>query len=85
MQTGASPLTGGPNISDPAYAHADQHAIAFHPGYNGTTNRIMFVGNDGGVFRTDNARAAVATGPLAACDPPERLRHLDRSSTTTTG
>ncbi|MEO6119519.1 MAG: hypothetical protein ABIP12_02425, partial [Terriglobales bacterium] len=51
----------------PPSAHADQHVIVFHPGYNGDTNKVMFVGNDGGVFRTDNARAAVATGPLAAC------------------
>ena len=53
----------------PQYAHADQHIIAFHPGYNGTTNRTMFVAGDGGVFRTDDARAAVATGSLAACSP----------------
>jgi outer membrane protein assembly factor BamB len=53
----------------PQYAHADQHAIVFHPGYDGVTNRTMFVGNDGGLFRTDNAQAAVATGPTAACNP----------------
>ncbi len=50
------------------YAHADQHAITFHPGYNGTTNRTMFVGNDGGLFRTADARAATATGTTAPCD-----------------
>ncbi len=55
--------------SAPSYAHADQHVIAFHPNYNGTTNQTMFIGNDGGVFRTDNARAAVATGSTAACNP----------------
>lgn len=53
----------------PSYAHADHHAIAFHPGYNGTTNKQMFVGTDGGIFRTDDARAAVGTGALAACNP----------------
>lgn len=42
-------------------AHADNHAITFHPQYNGTTNQTMYVGNDGGLFRTTNARAAVAT------------------------
>jgi uncharacterized protein (TIGR03437 family) len=51
------------------YAHADQHAIVFHPGYNGTTNKTMFVGNDGGLFRTDDARAAVATDALGVCNP----------------
>ncbi|MBI3950140.1 MAG: hypothetical protein HY314_06770 [Acidobacteria bacterium] len=52
---------------NPRYVHADQHVIVFHPQYNGTTNRIMFVGNDGGIFRTDNARAAVATELTAPC------------------
>ncbi|HKQ76041.1 MAG TPA: hypothetical protein VJ810_20270, partial [Blastocatellia bacterium] len=49
------------------YAHADQHSIAFHPQYNGAGNQTMFVGSDGGLFRTDNARAAVATGRTATC------------------
>ncbi|HWQ31994.1 MAG TPA: BACON domain-containing carbohydrate-binding protein [Blastocatellia bacterium] len=53
----------------PQYAHADQHVIAFHPGYNGAGNQTMFVAGDGGIFRTGNARAAVATGPFAACNP----------------
>jgi hypothetical protein len=53
----------------PEYAHADQHRIVFHPDYNGTTNQTMWVGNDGGVFRTNNARASVATGPTAPCNP----------------
>ena len=51
----------------PQYAHSAQHAIVFHPQYNGTTNQVMFVSNDGGLFRTENARAAVATGPLGPC------------------
>jgi hypothetical protein len=44
-----------------SFAHADQHAIVFQPGYNGTTNQTMFVGNDGGIYRTTNARAATTT------------------------
>ena len=55
--------------NSPSYSHADQHIIAFHPNYNGTTNKQMFVGSDGGIFRTDDARAAVATGALAVCNP----------------
>ncbi len=39
------------------FLHADQHEIVFHPDYNGTTNQTMYVGNDGGVYRTDNALA----------------------------
>ncbi len=42
----------------PTYIHPDQHTIVFHPDYDGVTNQTMFVGNDGGIFRTTNARAA---------------------------
>jgi photosystem II stability/assembly factor-like uncharacterized protein len=55
---------------DPNYVHADQHAIAFHPGYNGTTNKTMFVANDGGVHRTDDARANVGTQVANICGSP---------------
>lgn len=51
----------------PFYAHADQHAIVFHPRYNGTTNRTMFVGGDGGVYRTRNAQAATARTVDGVC------------------
>jgi uncharacterized protein (TIGR03437 family) len=51
------------------YAHADQHTIVFHPQYDGSSNKLMFVGNDGGIFRTDDARAATAKGLTAACSP----------------
>ena len=44
----------------PYYAHPDQHTIVFHPGYDGVTNQTMYVGNDGGIFRTENARAATS-------------------------
>ncbi len=50
------------------YCHADQHAIVFHPAYNGTTNKTMFVGNDGGLFVTTDARAATGTGEIAVCN-----------------
>lgn len=50
------------------YCHADQHAIVFHPGYNGTTNKTMYVGNDGGLFATTDARAATGTGDDAVCN-----------------
>jgi photosystem II stability/assembly factor-like uncharacterized protein len=42
----------------PYQVHPDQHEIAFHPDFDGTTNQIMLVGNDGGLYRTANARAA---------------------------
>jgi len=53
----------------PQYAHADHHAIVFHPQYDGAANKTMFVAGDGGVFRTDDARANVARGSSAACNP----------------
>lgn len=47
--------------------HPNQHILIFHPQYNGTSNQTLLVGNDGGIFRTSNARAVVATGPTAPC------------------
>jgi len=34
--------------------HCDQHVIVNHPNYNGTSNRIVYFGNDGGIYRTDD-------------------------------
>ena len=45
-----------PNNGDPQLVHADNHIIAFHPNYNGTTNQTMIVGDDGGIYKTDNAK-----------------------------
>lgn len=36
--------------------HADQHVIVASPKYDGKNNLTVFVGNDGGVFKTDNIR-----------------------------
>ena len=49
--------------------HHDQHAIVFHPAYDGATNRTMYVGNDGGLFRTDNALAPPVPQPSGTCPP----------------
>jgi uncharacterized protein (TIGR03437 family) len=57
----------GPNFNLGAI-HPDQHTIVFHPQYNGTINQVMYVGNDGGLYRTDNARAVVATSENAPCN-----------------
>jgi hypothetical protein len=58
-------------VPGPARApvHVDQHGIAFHPLYDGDRNQTLMVSNDGGVFRTTNARARPATGPRATCGP----------------
>lgn len=55
---------------DPTYHHADQHAIVFHPQYNGTSNRVMFSGSDGGIERIDDARAPVNTTLAQMCGAP---------------
>ncbi len=48
---------------DPEYNHADQHNLVFHPQYNGTTNKIMYSTNDGGIHLTADARAPVSYSP----------------------
>ncbi|HUR82687.1 MAG TPA: hypothetical protein VM733_18140 [Thermoanaerobaculia bacterium] len=52
-----------------SFVHADQHAIVFHPQYDGESNRTVYFTNDGGIFKTDDSRGAVATGDKAMCDP----------------
>jgi len=54
---------------DPSYAHADQHAIVFHPDFDGVDNTTMFTTGDGGVFSTDNPYDQVATTIDGLCDP----------------
>jgi photosystem II stability/assembly factor-like uncharacterized protein len=49
---------------DPPYNHADQHALAFPPGYDGNTNQTLYIGNDGGVFVTQNSLADIGSGSL---------------------
>ncbi|MEO8216927.1 MAG: hypothetical protein ABI718_07585 [Acidobacteriota bacterium] len=58
---------GGKN--DPAFAHADLHAIVFDPGFNGGSNTTLYVANDGGIFRTDVALAATGEGLAGICNP----------------
>ncbi len=49
------------------YVHADQHAIVFHPQYDGAAIRTVFFANDGGITRTDNSRAATTRGTGLIC------------------
>jgi hypothetical protein len=58
------------DATDPNYAHADSHAITFHPKYNGASNRQMFAASDGGIHRTNDARAAVGTTLDSVCGSP---------------
>ena len=39
-------------------AHADHHFIVTHPSFNNTSNRTVFFGNDGGIYRTSNVTTA---------------------------
>jgi len=66
---------------DPEYAHADHHVIVFHPQYDGSSNQVMFVGNDGGVFVTQNARAALGMGLQSVCGevPPDDVHWSARN------
>jgi len=34
-------------------AHADQHMIISHPNFNGSSNKLIYVANDGGIQRAD--------------------------------
>ncbi len=56
---------------DPQFVHADQHAIVFHPDYDGAGNRTLYAANDGGIFITLDSSSPVARGPDAICDPGE--------------
>jgi len=42
-------------------AHADHHMVVAHPGFNNTTNRTAFFGNDGGIYRADNVATVMQT------------------------
>jgi photosystem II stability/assembly factor-like uncharacterized protein len=57
------------NPWNPSWVHADQHAIVFHPDYDGSAVRTMYSATDGGIFRTDNPNATVGAGDSAICDP----------------
>lgn len=64
------------DATDPNYAHADNHAISFHPKYNGDSNRTLFVASDGGVHRTVDARAGLGTTLDEVCGltEPDQVR-----------
>jgi photosystem II stability/assembly factor-like uncharacterized protein len=53
---------GGTTLST-AYSgmHTDNHYIAQHPLYDGTTNKILFFGTDGGIFKTTDSGTNTST------------------------
>ncbi len=62
----------------PSWMHADQHAIVFHPDYDGTNNRTMYFANDGGLFRSTNPHAPIGYGAIAACEAESSLMEFER-------
>jgi photosystem II stability/assembly factor-like uncharacterized protein len=54
---------------DSSWVHADQHAIVFHPDYDGSSVPTMYSATDGGIFRTNNPNASVGRSEAAICDP----------------
>ncbi len=63
---------GGFNWGRGDAIHPDHHFITFHPQYDGSTNQVIFNGQDGGIYRSNNGRAAVAMLPAATggcCSP----------------
>ncbi len=52
FQSNGTPPANG----DPQLVHADNHTIVFDPNYNGTTNQVVYIGDDGGVYKTTNAK-----------------------------
>lgn len=51
---GGNTLTDISTWWDSRSAHADHHCIFSHPGYNGTNNKTVFFGNDGGIYRAND-------------------------------
>lgn len=43
--------------ASPESAHADHHCIVAHPQFDGTSNKVVFFGNDGGIYKTDDVRS----------------------------
>src|SRR5262249_23714911 len=41
---------------DPQSAHADHHCITGHPGFNGSSNKRVFFGCDGGIYTAADVR-----------------------------
>jgi photosystem II stability/assembly factor-like uncharacterized protein len=55
----------------PSFLHADQHAIVFHPNFDGEANNTLFAANDGGIFKTDEASGEVRHGITTLCNPDD--------------
>lgn len=50
---------GGASFSQIGSLHADQHIIIEAPGFDGVSNKTVYFGNDGGIFRTTDINAGL--------------------------
>jgi len=48
-------------VSDPYGLHVDQHVIVEHPRFDDTSNRVLYIGNDGGVYRVPDLARLTST------------------------
>jgi len=62
-------------------AHPDQHFLAFDPGFDGTENQVLYNVNDGGVYKTTQARGK--TGTCASLDSAVTWTALNNGYQTT--
>jgi len=54
------------NVTSLAGSHVDNHVFLFDPTYDGSANQSVYLGNDGGIFRSDNALVALS-GATSNC------------------
>jgi len=53
---------GGQSLSTTfSGAHSDHHVILQDPGFNGSTNRILYFGTDGGIYKTTDYTGSTVT------------------------
>lgn len=52
---------GGGYVLDEDAPHTDTHFLVADPGYNGTTNKTLYCGNDGGIYRTSDITTVTTT------------------------
>jgi trimeric autotransporter adhesin len=62
-------LAGFRDSGASTYLPGYNHELAFHPQYDGSANTTLAVTTVGGNYRTEGARQATATGPMATCNP----------------
>jgi len=66
--------------------HPDQHLIVSDPGFNGTTNKRVYVCNDGGIFRTDDiTTAGIGSGWVSLGATYQTTQYYGAAGNATTG